>query len=436
MFAHLRKLQEIADANGGNRAEGTPGFTASIDYVSQQLRDKGFDVQTPEFERLGPTHGGNPNVMVAGRRFAAIQASLLKTTPAGGLKAPTLRPARLAGCATADYAGRSMAGAIAVVDDTGCSIVVKQNIALKQGAVGLLVISVARPSPVGLFTAGYFRQLTVPVGIIDRATDAALLKTTAPVQLTLDSQTDLITSRNVVAQTKTGSSSDVVLVGAHLDSIARAPGINDAGTGVAAVLETARQLGSSPRIANAVRFVFWGAEETGQEGATQYVDALSADQLADIAMYLNFDSIGSVNPGYFTYDGDQSAKVSATPVPDGSAGIERALSGYLSLAGVRPADMPLGEATDYHPFLAAGVPVGGITTGTAQRKTAIQARLWGGKSGAPFDPNYHTPRDDIDNVDPHALSIVGPVVAQTVGAYAQSIDGPNGVPARDKRHRG
>ena len=66
------------------------------------------------------------------------------------------------------------------------------------------------------------------------------------------------------------------------------------------------------------------------------------------------------------------------------------LAGHLNLAGVRPADMPLAENTDYTPFLAAGIPIGGITTGSSQRKTEVQARLWGGQAGVAFDPNYHT----------------------------------------------
>lgn len=39
MMAHLTKLQEIADANGGNRALGQPGYDASVDYVANALRD-------------------------------------------------------------------------------------------------------------------------------------------------------------------------------------------------------------------------------------------------------------------------------------------------------------------------------------------------------------------------------------------------------------
>ena len=58
MFTHLHKLQEIADANNNTRAKGTPGYDASLAYVAQILQDKGFDVQTPEYERLDRTAGG------------------------------------------------------------------------------------------------------------------------------------------------------------------------------------------------------------------------------------------------------------------------------------------------------------------------------------------------------------------------------------------
>lgn len=438
MFTHLRKLQEIADSHDGNRAVGSPGYDASVDYVADLLRGKGFDVQTPEFERMGAMRGGNPALTVSGTKYQVDQASMLVTTAPGGLSAPTLRPGKPSGCAATDYGSVDISGAIAVVDDTGCSVVAKQNTALAKGAVGLLVVNSGhQPAPGGLFSTGYYRQLTVPVGVIDENADAALRRTSAPVRLVLDGKAEMVKSRNVTAQTKTGSASDVVLVGAHLDSIAGGPGINDNGSGVAAVLETALQLGSSPPVDNAVRFAFWGAEEMGLDGSTQYVRNLALDQLDDLALYLNFDMVGSPNAGFFTYDGDQSGQATdPKPIPEGSAGIERTMAGYLNLAGARPADMPISGNTDYHPFLQAGVPIGGATTGASQRKTEVQARLWGGRAGAAFDPNYHTARDTIDNVDARALGIMGSAIAFTVGTYGRSIEGPNGVPARDERHRG
>jgi hypothetical protein len=436
MYGHLEKLADTAAANGNDRADGTPGFDAGVDYVAGVLRDKGFDVQTPEFERLVMTSPGRPTLVAAGRSFAIDQASPLATTPPGGLSAVSLRPQRPSGCSAADYGAVDVKGAIAVVDDKGCSVVDKQNVAVGKGAVGVLVVSDpgANGSPAGLFTPGYYQKLTSPVAVIDSGADAQLRRTSAPVRLTLDAKSGLVKSRNVLAQTRTGDSHNVVVVGAHLDSMPGSPGLNDDGTGVAAVLETAVQLGSSPPITNAVRFAFWGAEEEGLQGSSKYVASLDRAALDDIALYLNFDMLGSTNAGYFTYDGDQSGQpnpnIPAASVPPGSAGVERTLAGYLNLAGVRPADQPLSQASDYSPFLAAGIPIGGVTTGAAQRKTATQARLWGGRAGAPFDPNYHGPGDTIANVDRATLAITGPAVAFAVGTYARSTQGPNGVPAR------
>jgi Zn-dependent M28 family amino/carboxypeptidase len=294
-------------------------------------------------------------------------------------------------------------------------------------------------SPRGLFTPGYYQQLTIPVGVIGNDADAALRRTNAPVRLVLDSKPVMTKSRNVVAQTKTGDTHNVVLAGAHLDSSPRSPGINDDGSGVAALLEAAAALGSQPQVTNAVRFAFWASEENALGGSTKYVRGLAHDQLDDIALYLSFDMLGSPNAGYFTYDGDQSGQpnpdIPPRDVPAGSAGIERTLAGYLNLAGVRPADMPLGRTTDYGPFLIAGIPIGGVTTGASQPKTEVQARLWGGRAGVAFDPNYHTPADTIDSIDRGALSVMGPAVAFAVGTYAQSVQGVNGVPPRDERRR-
>ncbi|MCG7595627.1 M28 family peptidase [Mycobacterium sp. PSTR-4-N] len=439
---HLSELQTIADEHDGTRADGTPGYQASVDYVAKALRDKGFDVQTPEFQRLSGSRGGAPALTVAGRRFRVDQASLLLTTAPGGVKALTWRPRSAAGCTAADYAGVAIKGAIAVVDDSRCSVVAKHDAAAAAGAVGVLVVSEATPSrpvgaPAGLFTPGYYQHMSIPVGIIDPAADAALRRTADPVTLVLDNKPVMTTSRSVIAQTSSGDPDNVVVVGAHLDSVAGGPGIDDNGSGVAAVLETALQLGPTPNADNAVRFAFWGGGEVSADGSAAYLRAMEPDELAAIALYLDLDVIGSPNAGYFTLDGDQSAQTAANvrPLPDGSAGIERTLAARLYDTGVRPADMPMTSGTDYAPFVAAGVPVGGLTTGTSQIKSEVQARIWGGRAGVAFDPDYHRRGDTIDNVDRKALGVMASAAAAAVGSYAQSIEGANGVPARDQRTR-
>jgi len=97
--------------------------------------------------------------------------------------------------------------------------------------------------------------------------------------------------------------------------------------------------------------------------------------------------------------------------------------------------MPFNTGVAYHPFLVAGVPIGGLTTGASQTKTVVQSRLWGGQAGVWFDPNYQTVRDTVDNIDREALAVMGSGVAFAVGSYATSIGGVNGVTPHDKRHR-
>ncbi|WP_205876213.1 M28 family peptidase [Mycobacterium camsae] len=441
MFVHLRALQDIANANKGNRAAGGPGYDASVDYVVKTLRAKGFEVSTPEFERMRNVSEGKPSVTVGGRGFPVDQASLLVRTPPGGLTGQVVRPTQAAGCGAGDYPGALPKGAIALVDDSRCSVVDKQNAAVARGAAAVIVTSqpTGQGAPPTLFNPGYYNQLTVPVAVVGAAGATALARSSASVRLVLDAENVKIVSRNVLAQTKTGSSDEVVMVGTHLDSPVNSPGIINAGSGVAAVLETALQLGPLPPVANAVRFAFWGAAENGLDGSMDYVFGLDNNALNNIALYLNFDMLGSPNPGFFTDDGDQSGPagpgVAASDIPEGSAGIERTLAGYLNLAGKRPADMPLNTRTDYHPFLVAGIPVGGMNTGASQTKTNVQARLWGGQPGAAFDPNYQSARDTIDAINRDALAVMGSGVAFAVGTYANSVAGVNGVPPHDKRHR-
>jgi Zn-dependent M28 family amino/carboxypeptidase len=246
-------------------------------------------------------------------------------------------------------------------------------------------------------------------------------------------------THNVVAQTKTGSTHDVVMAGAHLDSVPEGPGVNDNGSGVAAVLETAVQLGSSPQVHNAVRFAFWGAEEEGLIGSTHYVETLDAEALKDVALYLNFDMLASPNPGYFTYDGDQSAPPSSDGgvprVPEGSAGIERTLAAYLDGAGKKAQDTDFDGRSDYDAFTQAGVPSGGLFAGAEDNMTAEQAKLWGGQADKPFDPNYHKSTDTLEHIDRNALEIQGRGVAYAIGLYAQDLGGRNGIPVRDDRTR-
>ena len=439
MVAHLAKLQDIANANNGTRAVGTPGFDASVDYVVGVLRDKGFDVQTPEFQtRVFKSE--KPSLTVGG---AAVEARALQFslgTPPQGVSGPLVAaPADdTPGCAAADYNGLPVRGAVVLVDRGSCHFSEKEAIAANLGAVAMIIANNVDENVMG-GTLGESTGVKIPVLSVTKADGARLRAAPGPTVLKLTASTETINARNVIAQTKTGSAADVVMVGAHLDSVPEGPGINDNGSGVAAVLETAVQLGNSPDVHNAVRFAFWGAEELGTVGSKKYVESLNVDQLKDIALYLNFDMLGSPNPGYFTYDGDQSTAPRGGEgpprVPEGSPGIERTLVAYLKSAGKTARDTSFDGRSDYDVFTMAGIPAGGLFSGAEENKTVEQAQLWGGTADAPFDPNYHKSTDTLDHVDRTSLGIQGAGVGFAVGLYAQDLTGRNGMPMREDRTR-
>ena len=331
-----------------------------------------------------------------------------------------------------------MTGAV-VLDDRGvCPFAQKLAAATERGAVALIVADNVDEKTLG-GTLGEDTAVKIPVVSVTKADGAQLRAHPGRVTIKLDAEVRNILARDVIAQTKTGSTANVVMAGAHLDSVPEGPGINDNGSGVAAVLETALQMGSSPQVRNAVRFGFFGAEELGLVGSEKYVESLNADQLKDIALYLNFDMLASPNPGYFTYDGDQSAPLRAgeSPprVPEGSAGIERTLVEVLAAAGKTARDTSFDGRSDYDGFTKAGIPSGGLFAGAEENMTADEAQLWGGHADQPFDPNYHKATDTIDHIDRTALGIQGSGAAYAVGLYAQELGGRNGIPLREDRTR-
>ena len=149
-----------------------------------------------------------------------------------------------------------------------------------------------------------------------------------------------------------------------------------------------------------VRFAWWGAEELGLVGSTRYVQGLTSTQRAQIDAYYNFDMVGSPNPGYFVYDGDNSDGTGSGPGPSGSAYLEQVLVDYFAGIGVPTRGTDFDGRSDYGPFIQYGIPAGGTFTGAEDHKTSAQVQLWGGTTGA-FDPCYHSACDDLDNVNDH-----------------------------------
>jgi aminopeptidase S len=226
----------------------------------------------------------------------------------------------------------------------------------------------------------------------------------------------LIREQNVIAQTRTGDPRWVVMVGAHLDSVRKGPGINDNGSGVAALLEIATRLGGSPPTRNVVRYAFWGSEEDDMAGSRHYVEKLSRRDREDILLYLNVDMIASPNAGYFVMGGKGKAR--AKSGPRGSARAGAVLVEQLEATGVVAKTLAFDDESDYGPFVVAGIPAAAVLSGDRKTKSRKQARRWGGRPGERFDPNYHTPRDRLDTLDRTALDRFTRALAGTVAYYA------------------
>ncbi|MFG3396872.1 MULTISPECIES: M28 family metallopeptidase [Streptomyces] len=199
------------------------------------------------------------------------------------------------------------------------------------------------------------------------------------------------TGYNLIADWPGGDPNKVLMAGAHLDSVSSGAGINDNGSGSAAVLETAlavSRAGHQPD--KHLRFAWWGAEELGLIGSRYYVNNLPSAERSKLSGYLNFDMIGSPNAGYFVYDDD--------PV------IEKTFKDYFAGLNVPTEIETEGDGrSDHAPFKNVGIPVGGLFTGAGNTKSAAQAQKWGGTAGQAFDRCYHSSCDNLSNVNDTAL---------------------------------
>ena len=157
----------------------------------------------------------------------------------------------------------------------------------------------------------------IPVVGASFADGAALSQTGSTAHIHVELATDV----NVIAERPGKNTSNVVMAGAHLDSVPEGPGINDNGSGSAAILETALMM-AKVKPQNTVRFAWWGDEEGGLVGSTAYVDGLDQAERDRIALYMNYDMIGSPNFIQTVYDADQSTFEAPVEIPDGSIAIE------------------------------------------------------------------------------------------------------------------
>jgi Zn-dependent M28 family amino/carboxypeptidase len=426
---HLRAFQAIADANGGTRASGTPGYDASVRYVARRLREAGYDVDLqeftfPVFEETGPSRlqitGGQPF-----RRGSDYVPMLY--SGAGDARGP-VSPVDLdldassstSGCTDDDFS-TFVSGHIALMQRGFCFFRDQAQNAEDAGATAAVIVQERERADEGAVRGTLTPSGASSIPVIGVSYDTGLALAAAAdegdeVIARVDSIVEDRTTRNVIAETDAGAASRVMMVGAHLDSVPDGPGINDNGSGSAVILELAEEL-AGVRTNMRVRFAWWGAEEYGLLGSTHYVEETDGTRALDVVRaYLNFDMVGSPNFVRFVYDGN---RIGSSAVKE-SVRIESLFRRYFDARSLETRPIGLRDRSDHASFAATGIPVGGLFSGADGTKTEAQQEDFGGRAGRQHDPCYHLPCDDIDNVNRKVLHQMGDAIAHVVVTLSQS----------------
>ena len=471
ILAHETALQAVAIANDGTRVSGTNGFDASARYVAGKARRAGLEVSTQEFtypygdflgdvvqpklQVWGPGGLDSYRAGIVGALFGGDFGTAINSgagDAVGRLWAVDLAlaqpaPANTSGCEAADFAGMP-AGSIALLQRGTCGFAVKVANAAAAGAAGAILFNEGNtPDRSGPLFASVGPDATQP------AVNAAIPVVTTPFALGAELANGVASGRtgnlarvkaewffgdletsNVIAETKGGDPDNVIVIGAHLDSVGTGPGINDNGSGSAGILELAEEL-KRRKLENKVRFVWFGAEESGLIGSYEYVESLPPEEQARIGAMLNFDMIGSPNFVRFVYDGDLSD--SDDPGDDaldpaarpGSAIIEDVFLDYFAAKGLATEPTAFDGRSDYGPFIDYGIPAGGLFTGAEGIKTEAEAATYGGDAGEPYDPCYHLSCDNLGNLSLTALEQNGDAAAHAAYVLARSPKLPRGAAA-------
>ncbi|KAH8662561.1 peptidase-like protein [Xylariales sp. PMI_506] len=393
----ISSLNEIAESHDGNRGFGLPGFRASVDFVLSQVPSS-MDVylqpfnasfaQTREISVTGPD----------GESVKAVPMMFNPPTPIpDGFTAPLLDTPvddrRGSMCAPADWQDIDASNHLVLVKRGVCSIADKLRLARSHGALGVILYhnepGVTIPSATLL---GATAEEIVPAAIIPLevgvywkerlAADEKLI-----VRLLVDSVSETRESWNVIAETRQGDPDNVVVLGAHLDSVQEGPGSNDDGSGSAALIEIMRSVARYDGFGNKLRFAWWGAEESGLVGSLHYCETLDDNEADRIRFYFNYDMIGSIDPSYGVYQGHPSG---AQPLFD-----------YLAAQGKNPHFGAFADSSDYVGFVRLNIPSSGLDTGG--------------------DPCYHAACDTADNVDYEALTINARAAARVAAQMALSL---------------
>ncbi|KAJ2828141.1 hypothetical protein IWW50_001541 [Coemansia erecta] len=438
---HLGKFLEIAGAHNNSRSV-TNGHAASADYVIAQLQAHGnCDVYKQRFMSPVWSVNGVPRLRVQSPvHIDYIHETDFEIMRYGGTGA-NITGARVTvvdkACAAED-AG-NVKGRVAVVRTRGACTLFETAFMLEQlGARAVVFVRAQRfkrPTYARVRIVDWKEGdplMTIPVLSVTGSAGQLLASVAgdARVDIETDTQIDVVETFNVLCVGRTGNATSTVVVGAHLDSVAAGPGINDNGSGSASTLEialTLARIGFAPR--NRIVFAWWGAEEDGLLGSRHFARVLahgwknrwSGDELIDvawgeIALDLNFDMLASPNYIALVHNGTDAPNVART----GSQRIQRVFENYFARHDYPYQVTDMLGGSDFLPFIDNGVPAGGVLTGAGEIKSIDERREHGGLAHAALDTCYHRDCDTLLNINIDALQKMSRAAMYAISTLAST----------------
>jgi acetylornithine deacetylase/succinyl-diaminopimelate desuccinylase-like protein len=396
------RLEELAQAMEGSerfRSVGSAGYGGAAAVVERELAAAGWSVESDTYDDVTFVDDGGSSLEVGPQVFGDQDLRPLIFAPAGDAAGPVVVIGANAsestgtGCRTGDY-GALPADAIVLVGPGDC--LRRDQVIAAQQAGAAAFLAVAPEVPPGIVLRPTLldpRGLAIPAAAASHEAAKALVAAATDgltAHLVTNAHTERAPTRTVLAELRGVRDEQVVMLGAHLDSVIDGPGVNDNGSGVAALLEIARAL-SGTRPSATIRLAFWSGEELGLHGSLRYVEALSQRQRDAILVYANVDMIASPNGFAGVYD--------EPTAPVGSSDASRMLRAAVTRNGGTAVPVDLHNGSDHYGFVEAGVATTGVFSGALDPVSVEQAEASGAETGRPADACYHQPCDDLTNID-------------------------------------
>ena len=280
-FSYLSEMSEDL----GVRTSGTDLEHAAAQFLVGRLEELGYSPEVQEFSWDSPT----ASLDLARLEPGSLDANTLTGTAGGQATAPLV----LVGLAKPeDIPAQGLDGKIALIERGEITFGSKVARVHDAGAVAAIIYNNERGNFRGTL-GGRSRIPAISLSQIDGRKLKEFMDRGEPVEATVAVRDNTVLSRNVIGELP-GAGEGVIVIGAHYDTVPDSIGASDNSSGLGVLLAMAERL-EGRSFPFSLRFVAFGSEETGLHGSEYYVESLSPEELEDIYLMINVDSVGSGN---------------------------------------------------------------------------------------------------------------------------------------------